>query len=91
MEFQTKYQGPWVDVDADDLLTHKVGEWRYQRPIIEVEKCSRCGLCYLYCPTGCIEDDGTCFAIDLEYCKGCGICVKACPINVISMVREETG
>lgn len=69
----------------------KTGFWRTFRPIINVEKCKRCLLCWIYCPEGCIErleDDR--IQIDYDYCKGCGICANECPTKAIKMEREET-
>jgi len=66
----------------------KTGNWRTQRPIINVEKCCRCGWCYLYCPTGCVEEKDAYFAVNLDYCKGCAICARECSVNAIEMVAE---
>jgi len=85
MEFKTKYDGPWVDIDRNDLLTNDVGDWRYRSPEVDKSKCSLCGQCYLFCPTGCIEDRDTYFGVNLAFCKGCGICAKVCPSEAISM------
>lgn len=88
MPLKTKYQGPWTEVERDPFPL-KTGEWRYQRPITKVGKCARCGLCYLFCPTGCVIDRGTFFTPNLDYCKGCGICARMCPVSAIRMVRES--
>ncbi|TFG07359.1 MAG: ferredoxin [Promethearchaeota archaeon] len=66
------------------------GDWRTYKPVINQEKCNKCGICWMYCPEGVIKKnkDG-CFEIDYVYCKGCGICAKECPTNNIEMVREE--
>ena len=87
MQFVTKYEGPWLDVGPMPFPL-KTGEWRFQRPVIKVDKCHQCGSCYLYCPTGCISERGTYFAADLDYCKGCGICARVCPVDAIRLVRE---
>lgn len=88
MRFKTKYEGVWRG--AEDRLTPviKSGESRFQRPVTKAGKCNQCGLCYLLCPCGCIDDRGSYFAADLEYCKGCGICARECPIGAIVMQRE---
>jgi pyruvate ferredoxin oxidoreductase delta subunit len=85
MDFQTKYCGPWVDVDEHDLLTYAVGEWKTRSPVVEVDKCTHCGQCYLYCPTGCIVDKEEYFEANLDFCKGCGICSKVCAVGAIKM------
>ena len=69
---------------------YKTGDWRAQKPIFDLEKCIKCGLCYIYCPEGCIwqNAEGK-FEADLFYCKGCGICAIECPKDVVTMVEEE--
>ena len=64
----------------------KTGAWRTFRPVIDPEKCSKCGLCSLYCPEGVISED---LKIDYDFCKGCGICANECPKKAIRMEREE--
>ncbi len=85
MKFKTKYEGPWAD--ASDMLVLPVGEWKSQKPVVKGSKCCHCGTCYLFCPTGCIEDKGRYFEANLDYCKGCGICARECPVKAISLVR----
>jgi len=87
MEFKTKFETPWAF--SDTLLMLKTGDWRYQKPVVAVDRCSQCGVCYLFCPTGCVQEMGDHYQANLEYCKGCGICAKLCPVNAIEMVREE--
>lgn len=72
---------------STQLLT---GTWRLQRPVIDNEKCNRCGLCWIYCPDMAMTKtaEGT-YEFDLNYCKGCAICAEECPKNAITMVEEE--
>ena len=66
------------------------GSWRSQRPIWEHEKCVQCGVCELFCPEGCINQDiEGYFQADLDYCKGCGICAVECWTQCIKMKQEE--
>ena len=67
-------------------LDNKTGAWRTVRPVFDEEKCSDCGLCWLYCPEGCITRDT--WEINYEYCKGCGICAEECRHEAITMERE---
>jgi pyruvate ferredoxin oxidoreductase delta subunit len=87
----------WKDMEVGNILTEpgsaslrKTGDWRSQRPVVDREKCNKCGLCWLYCPDAAIEpvEDGY-YEPDLFYCKGCGICASVCPKEAITMIEEE--
>jgi pyruvate ferredoxin oxidoreductase delta subunit len=65
------------------------GDWRSFRPVVDMEKCTRCGLCVIYCPEACIVMDDEGLKFDYDYCKGCGICDNECNVDAISMEREE--
>jgi len=66
------------------------GDWRTFRPMINEEKCTNCGICWMYCPEGVIQKNGNgSFEIDYRYCKGCGICARECPTKNIEMKRES--
>jgi len=69
---------------------NKTGGWRAHRPVFDKEKCVACGMCWSFCPEGCIykTKEGK-FDVNLDYCKGCGICAENCPVKAISMVLEE--
>ena len=65
---------------------NKTGSWRTLRPVKDAERCSDCGLCWVYCPEGCISHGN--WEIDYTYCKGCGICHVECKRGAIDLVRE---
>ena len=51
----------WKDLEIGSIVTepgnasqYQTGAWRSQRPIYDFTKCIKCGLCYLFCPEGCI-------------------------------------
>lgn len=68
---------------------YHTGSWRAQRPVYDNSKCIKCGICYIFCPEGCISQDiEGYFSADLEYCKGCGICAHECWPGAITMVEE---
>ncbi|MDD4127937.1 MAG: 4Fe-4S binding protein [Methanomicrobium sp.] len=64
----------------------KTGSWRTFKPVVDMDKCNKCGNCYRFCPDGAIDTE---FNIDYDFCKGCGICVEVCPKKAIVMVRED--
>ena len=70
--------------DPGSTRKNKTGSWRPFNPI-KSEKCIQCGICYNFCPEGCISQE---IVIDYDYCKGCGICAEECPVKAISMERE---
>ncbi len=65
------------------------GNWRMQRPVIELEKCKRCFLCYLYCSEAAVQLDAQNYPhIDYDYCKGCLTCCAECPTRAIARAVE---
>jgi pyruvate ferredoxin oxidoreductase delta subunit len=68
---------------------NRTGSWRVFKPVFDHEKCSKCGMCILLCPEGCIEENDDLPVVDYTYCKGCGLCAKECPQDAIEMVQEE--
>jgi pyruvate ferredoxin oxidoreductase delta subunit len=87
----------WKDLEIGSIVTepgsasqYQTGTWRSERPIIDLDKCNKCGLCYIFCPDAAIEmnDEGY-PEVDLFYCKGCGICAVECPKQAITQVEEE--
>ena len=69
-------------------LGNMTGSWRDVKPVLDHEKCTRCGLCWIYCPDLCISREND-YEINYDYCKGCGICAEECPTSAIIMVRED--
>jgi pyruvate ferredoxin oxidoreductase delta subunit len=67
----------------------KTSEWRFQRPLVDEDRCNGCGICFLYCSSGCIDEDQEVAVIDMEYCKGCGVCARMCPRGAIQMEMER--
>jgi len=86
----------WKDLEIGSIATepgnarqYRTGDWRSQKPTYDFSKCIKCGLCYIFCPEGCIgQNTEGYFEANLYYCKGCGICAKECPTRVITMVEE---
>ena len=79
-------EGP---VAARSSETIHTAAWRTFRPVIHLEKCTKCNFCWKYCPDDAIEIDSAGFPkIRIAYCKGCGICAAECPPKTIEMVAE---
>ncbi len=80
--------GPTIHRHASAAL-RRTGNWRTERPVIDLTKCKRCFLCYLYCPDAAMRLDADNFPhIDYDHCKGCMICYEECPTEAISRETE---
>ncbi len=98
------YEDPhWIDVPFEDArisapyihaaatsLKVETGAWRSLRPVIDRDKCHRCGLCHIFCPDGVISLDAHGYPeMDYEHCKGCLICLVQCPTHAIKAIPEH--
>jgi len=64
------------------------GTTKTEIPVIDKEKCTKCGLCWIMCPEGCIvrRPDGY-YEVEEDYCSGCGMCESVCAPKAIKMVN----
>ncbi len=102
-DFSSADQPHWIELPFEDAtisapaihgtatsLHMDTGTWRTLRPVINQERCSRCGLCHTYCPDGAISNDKNGYpCIDYTHCKGCLICLVQCPLHAIESVPEQ--
>lgn len=66
------------------------GNWRIEEPVIDRDVCTRCRMCFVYCPDGAIALDEHGFpVIDYEHCKGCMICEHVCPVRGAITSKKE--
>ncbi len=78
-----------LDTDPGGARQYETGDWKSRHPVLDKAKCTKCGLCFVYCPEGCIHADKEGFFVaDLKYCKGCGVCPAECPRKAIVMENE---
>ncbi|MEM2226434.1 MAG: 4Fe-4S binding protein [Candidatus Bathyarchaeia archaeon] len=74
--------------EAGSSALYKTGTWRSFRPVIDEAKCTKCLICWIYCPDMAVRRINDGVEIDYEYCKGCGICATECPVKAIRMEEE---
>ncbi len=80
-----------VVTEPGSSVKNKTGDWRTFRPVILQEKCTKCYLCWQYCPDSAIKIDektGKVY-VDYTYCKGCLICMHQCPAKAIEKEVEK--
>lgn len=72
-----------------ELNIINTGDWKVYPPVIHQEKCKKCGMCLIYCPTKSVRLEDNKFSIDLEFCKGCGVCIEECRFGAIEFDKGE--
>lgn len=76
-------------IGPEGLHVIDTGKWRTSRPVMNEQKCEKCGLCFLHCPVFSVKRDWeNNYSISYAYCKGCGICAHECKSGAIVMVPE---
>jgi pyruvate ferredoxin oxidoreductase gamma subunit len=86
---KSQFIGPTIRHRGSAAL-RETGNWRTERPVIDLGKCKRCFLCYLYCPEAAMRLDADNFPhVDYDHCKGCMICYEECPTDAIARRIEE--
>lgn len=60
-------------------------------PVVDVEKCTRCGTCSRTCRFGAVLSFGKVPPVFNELCHGCGACVMACPEKALCEVDRPIG
>ncbi|WP_320169456.1 4Fe-4S binding protein [Maridesulfovibrio sp.] len=83
------------DVDAADLhliLSPEIIDTHDfvsgERPSIDPEICTQCGLCAEHCRFDAISDD---FKVLPEKCEGCGVCSYVCPSGAVNVQPRNCG
>lgn len=87
--FKSEKDVPLMPMSLGSMLHNKTGTWRNIKPVIDLENCIQCGICWKFCPDVSILVQKEYPVVDYEYCKGCGLCAEECPTKCIAMVEEE--
>ena len=82
---------PGGTVEPAGADRQRTAGWRTGvKPVVELDRCVNCLLCWLHCPDSAVVVHGTVFdGFDYDFCKGCEICAAVCPVDAIRMEREE--
>lgn len=72
-----------------DMYIVRTGEWRFRKPVFSTEKCTGCGICFIFCPTHSIYEAEKGYDANLDTCKGCGICANECHVSAVTMEVER--
>lgn len=88
----------WRELDRGPVIpggtsrNFLTGSWRTERPVLDLDRCTHCMLCWLYCPDSSIlAVGGRITGIDLDHCKGCGICAAVCPAKAHAIIMAAEG
>ena len=68
-----------------DLVPGEVRRLDPVQAVVNVDRCSGCGLCERLCGYGALEWDGSLRRVTVNevLCRGCGVCAAACPSGAI--------
>lgn len=81
--------GASVIMSTGNAALNRTGDWRTSRPVIDYVRCTKCMICYVYCPDSAVRlGPDLAPSIDYDSCKGCLICAEECPLKAISEARE---
>jgi electron transport complex protein RnfB len=82
--------------DLDEDVTYKLNTVKVPHRTLRMEKikvdptkCTSCGNCVKFCPTGAIKaPEGETAVIDTDACIGCGACANVCAENAVDLERR---
>lgn len=88
--YETLEDLPEAPVATERSRGIRTAGWRTFRPEILLKACTKCYVCWKFCPDVAIDVDASGWpVVRLEHCKGCGICAEECKLHAIEMVKEE--
>jgi len=91
-EKKLMYEGvkgvPHIREPGNSIRRH-TGDWRVFKPVINLDKCVKCKVCWLFCPEAAINWVEGHPEINYQLCKGCLICANECPVKAIDKVVDK--
>jgi len=61
-------------------------------PVIDADKCTKCGLCVSSCTSNALfQSPGKPPVLNKILCSSCGVCWNVCPVQAISKKEEKNG
>ena len=90
---ELKYHEPSIStcsiIAPGNSSIRRTGEWSIYKPVIDYDNCTKCMICYVYCPDSAITIDKSGYPIvNYDACKGCSICYTECPTRTITIARK---
>jgi uncharacterized protein len=67
----------------------KADQHKGMKPVVDVQKCTACGVCMGVCPCSAITIEESASRIDYDLCVGCGECMAMCSTSCISYDWEH--
>ena len=77
---------PIMPATSGSMEINQTGDVSNTIPVINDNLCTKCMICWKFCPDVAIDIKNKKPIVNLKYCKGCGICATECPKNAIEMV-----
>jgi pyruvate ferredoxin oxidoreductase gamma subunit len=90
---ELKYHEPNVSTctitSPGNSRARRTGDWSIYKPVIDYDNCTKCMICFVYCPDSAIKIDKDGYpVVDYDMCKGCDICYTECPTKTITIARK---
>lgn len=90
---ELKYHEPIIStcsiISPGNTKARRTVDWGIYKPVIEYDNCTKCMICFVYCPDSAITIDKSGHpVVNYDMCKGCDICYTECPTKTITIARR---